>query len=103
MRLIRLLKIFLGLKKPKAPELPYRYFTCSEEEKTAYRAKAESYQKACEQYVENATDPNLHYDCIVDDIFLLLGAFTFEEQVEKEIKNNVLSVMTKSNGDHCIQ
>lgn len=87
---------YLGVKKPKKPELPDGYFRATAEVKAAYKTKLEEHKAAYKQYVANITSIKLHYDCVVDDIFLLLGAFTFEEQAEKEIKDSVFNAIKRS-------
>lgn len=88
--------IYLGLKKPKEPEPPYHFYKATEEEKAAYKAKKQSYELEYKQYVQNITSATLHYDCVVDDIFMLLGAFTFAEQAEQEIKDGAFNAGRRS-------
>jgi len=87
---------YLGIKKPKEPEPHYRYSRMTEEEKLAFKAKMQEYHADYKQYVENITGSKLHYDCVVDDIFMLLGAFTFAEQAEKEIKDGAFNTAKRS-------
>ena len=80
-------KDYVQLEKPESPS-SYGYRNMTEEEIEQCKIKKEEYKAAFDIYLNNKINAELHYDPIVDDIFISLGGFNFAEKAENEIKEN---------------
>lgn len=90
---------YLALNEPQKPNR-YCYSRDIESWKEEFNAENDKYLEKLNQYNECIINSTLNFDCIVDDIFITLDGFTFEERVEKEIKEDVqLAVTRYGNGE----
>lgn len=80
---------YLLLLNLEAPEDPHRHFYgfsgMTEEEKERFHKEKEDYKNACDTYLDDIINSELHYDMILDHIFLNLDGSSFAERAEQEI------------------
>lgn len=70
---------------PKEPDLPYGGYRCmSDEETDAYEEKLSAYKEEKAKYDLLLRALPLRYEQIVDEIFVQLGGFSFQEQAMNE-------------------
>lgn len=70
---------------PKAPDLPYGgYRSMTDEEVDAYKEKLEEYEVEKQKYEASLYTFPLRYEQIVDEIFVQLGGFSFQERAMNE-------------------
>lgn len=71
---------------PKEPSEPYyvrQHFT--DEELDAYRAKVDAYKKGLAEFNQRLRALPLRYEQVVDEIFVQLGGFSFQERAMNEM------------------
>lgn len=70
---------------PKEPHLPWGgYRNMSDDEVDAYQEKLAAYKAVKEEYDQSLRTIHLRYEQIVDEIFVQLGGFSFQERAMNE-------------------
>lgn len=89
---------YTHFEKPQDPSDRgfWSYNKLSDEETERLRQEQENYKKSYDLYLDDIISTELHYNSVVDDIFLSLGGFSFDEKVEKEIKDDAINAVTNS-------
>lgn len=89
--------------KPQEPDLPHSYFggyrEMTDEEKDAYKAKVEAHKKEYADWDVSLRSLPLRYEQIVDEIFVQLGGFSFEEQAMNEFLERTWNAVHQSWGE----
>lgn len=70
---------------PKEPELPWDgYRSMTDEEVDAFKEKLSAHKSELQKYEDNLRAHPLRYEQIVDEIFVQLGGFSFQERAMNE-------------------
>lgn len=70
---------------PKEPELPWGgYRSMTDEEVDAFKEKLSAHKAELQKYEADLRAHPLHYEQIVDEIFVQLGGFSFQERAMNE-------------------
>lgn len=86
---------------PKEPELPWGgYRDMSDDETDAYKDKLAVYKGVKQQYEQTLRTLPLRYEQVVDEIFVQLGGFSFQEQAMNEFLERSWNCCHKTWGDH---
>lgn len=81
---------------PKHPDRGYYgYSRMSDEEIEKYKEEVRQYE--IENYFDSVINAEIEFNSVIDDIFLILGGFSFSEKVEQEIKENAKNAALNSN------
>jgi len=80
----RVIREHLIAVKPKGPDFPGYYRKLSDEELEEYKAKMKVHKKEQDAWELSLRTLPLRYEQIVDEIFVQLGGFSFEEQAMNE-------------------
>jgi hypothetical protein len=75
---------------PEEPDLPWGgYRSMSDDEIDAYKEKTAVYKEAKEKYDQSLCALPLRYEQIVDEIFVQLGGFSFQERAMNEFMERI--------------
>lgn len=88
---------YIHIETPQEPYCPDHYFRLSADEKKAYKEKMSDYQNKCNEYKMQIIYSRIHYDNILDDIFIYLGGFSFQEKVNYVIKEDAKKTLKYAN------
>ncbi len=97
---------YFKVDPPHDPHEDYPYSSysyrnnMSDKEREEYDAKIEAYKVALVEHEAKLIAIELDYNPIIDDIFLLLGGFNFEEKADREIKDAALKAATNPHCDN---
>lgn len=75
--------------RPADPDYPYMRRDPTAEEYLAYRAKLDAHKDAVAAWEQAVRHLPLRYEQIVDEIFLQMGGFSFEEKARSELLERV--------------
>lgn len=90
---------YARIEEPESPDRGYwGYSKATDEERAEFQRKTKKYEADLEAYTDKIINTNLDYNVVVDEIFLLLGGFSFEEKAENEIKEGAKKSAKRYNG-----
>jgi len=86
---------YLRLEKPKSPkDYSYGYSRMTDDEIAEYKNKQKIYENVYDVYLDGIINAELHYDAIIDDIFVALDGFSFGEKADKEIRDAAIAAVS---------
>ncbi len=95
----RVIREHLIPAKPKEPDFPGYYRSMSDEEIEEYKAKMKVHKAEQDSWEQTLRTLPLRYEQIVDEIFVQLGGFSFQEQAMNEFLERSWNCCHKTWGD----